>query len=47
MNIGVGMQSSVRIFFEYSASIWALCNMGESYAMCVSMWINSDGLVVT
>lgn len=47
MNVGVGMQTSARIFFEFFASIWALSNLGESFAIAVSMWVSSEGLTVT
>lgn len=47
MNVGVGMQTSARIFFEYSMTIWALCNMGESLAVIFGVWIPSEGLTVT
>lgn len=47
MNVGVGMQTSARIFFEYWATIWALTNFGESLAIIVGSWIRSEGLTVT
>jgi hypothetical protein len=47
MNIGVGMQTSVRIFFEYWATIWALLSMGESFAIIIGSWVTSQGLTVT
>ncbi|KAJ7293859.1 P-loop containing nucleoside triphosphate hydrolase protein [Mycena rebaudengoi] len=33
MNVAVGMQTDARIYFEYSASIWAVLNLGESVAI--------------
>ncbi|KAL7419907.1 hypothetical protein Q5752_005823 [Cryptotrichosporon argae] len=47
MNVGVGMQTSARIYFEYAASIWALLNMGESFAIIFGAWISVEGLTVT
>jgi hypothetical protein len=47
MNVGVGLQTSARIFFEFATTIWALGNMGESAAMIVGAWIQSEGLTVT
>ncbi|ORY27652.1 P-loop containing nucleoside triphosphate hydrolase protein [Naematelia encephala] len=47
MNIAVGMQTSARIYFEYSATIWAMLNMGESFAIIFGTWIHTEGLTVT
>ncbi|WWC68886.1 uncharacterized protein I206_102822 [Kwoniella pini CBS 10737] len=47
MNIGVGMQTSVRIYFEFAVTIWAMVNMGESFAMIFGSWIQTEGLTVT
>jgi len=47
MNVGVGMQTSARIFFEYFTTIWSLTNLGESFAIIVSSWVPSEGLTVT
>ncbi|WVW79872.1 hypothetical protein I302_101842 [Kwoniella bestiolae CBS 10118] len=47
MNIGVGMQTSVRIYFEFAITIWAMVNMGESFAMIFGIWIQTEGLTVT
>lgn len=47
MNVGVGMQTSVRIFFEYFATIWCMHNLGESLAIVVGMWVPSEGVTVT
>ncbi|WWC59875.1 uncharacterized protein I303_102437 [Kwoniella dejecticola CBS 10117] len=47
MNIGVGMQTSVRIYFEFAITIWAMVNMGESFAMIFGSWIQTEGLTVT
>lgn len=47
MNVAVGMQTSVRIYFEYFACTWALVNMGESLSIIVASWLDSEGLTVT
>ncbi|KAK8861246.1 hypothetical protein IAR55_002065 [Kwoniella newhampshirensis] len=47
MNIGVGMQTSARIYFEFAITIWAMVNMGESFAMIFGSWIQTEGLTVT
>ncbi|KAK4686772.1 hypothetical protein P7C73_g3345, partial [Tremellales sp. Uapishka_1] len=47
MNVAVGEQTSARIFFEFSMTIWALQNMGESLAMILGVWISTEGLTVT
>ncbi|KIR40028.1 ABC transporter [Cryptococcus deuterogattii 99/473] len=47
MNVAIGMQTSARIYFEYSISIWAMVNMGESFAMIFGSWIQTEGLTVT
>ncbi|ODN87104.1 ABC transporter [Cryptococcus wingfieldii CBS 7118] len=47
INVGAGMQTSARIYFEFSISIWAMTNMGESYAMILGSWIQTEGLTVT
>jgi hypothetical protein len=47
MNVGVGMQTSARIYFEYSISIWALLNMGESLLLIFGTFIHIEGLTVT
>ncbi|KAL1410291.1 hypothetical protein Q8F55_004297 [Vanrija albida] len=47
MNVGVGMQTSARIYFEFITTIWALLNMGESMALATGMWVRSPGLTVT
>ncbi|WVF67064.1 hypothetical protein IAT40_001808 [Kwoniella sp. CBS 6097] len=47
MNIAVGMQTSVRIYFEFAISIWAMVNMGESFAIIFGSWIQTEGLTVT
>ncbi|WRT65356.1 uncharacterized protein IL334_002299 [Kwoniella shivajii] len=47
MNVGVGMQTSVRIYFEFAITIWAMVNMGESFAMIFGSWIQTEGLTVT
>ncbi|EIW69228.1 hypothetical protein TREMEDRAFT_31078 [Tremella mesenterica DSM 1558] len=47
MNIGVGMQTSARIYFEFATTIFAMTNMGESFAMIFGAWINTEGLTVT
>ncbi|WWD16853.1 hypothetical protein CI109_101285 [Kwoniella shandongensis] len=47
MNIGVGMQTSVRIYFEYAITIWAMVNMGESFTLILGSWIQTEGLTVT
>lgn len=47
MNAGVGMQTSVRIYFEFFSTIWAMHNLGESLALVVGMWVPSEGVTVT
>ncbi|WWC87631.1 uncharacterized protein L201_002521 [Kwoniella dendrophila CBS 6074] len=47
INIGAGMQTSVRIYFEFAITIWAMVNMGESFAMIFGSWIQTEGLTVT
>lgn len=47
MNVGVGMQTSVRIFFEYFVTIFCLLHMGESFSMLFGAWISVEGLTVT
>lgn len=47
MNVGVGMQTSARIYFEFSISIWALLNMGESLLLIFGTFIHIEGLTVT
>lgn len=47
MNVGVGMQTSARIYFEFFASIWTLSSLGSSFAILVGMWVASEGLTVT
>ncbi|OCF32364.1 ABC transporter [Kwoniella heveanensis BCC8398] len=47
MNVAVGMQTSVRIYFEFAISIWAMVNMGESFAIMFGSWIQTEGLTVT
>lgn len=47
MNVAVGMQTSVRIYFEFAVSIWAMINMGESFAVILASWIPVEGLTVT
>ncbi len=47
MNVGVGMQTSARIYFEFSMTIWAMINLGESLAMIFGAWIPTEGLTVT
>ncbi|WVQ94560.1 hypothetical protein IAU59_001640 [Kwoniella sp. CBS 9459] len=47
MNVAVGMQTSVRIYFEFAISIWAMVNMGESFAILFGSWIQTEGLTVT
>ncbi|ORX36262.1 P-loop containing nucleoside triphosphate hydrolase protein [Kockovaella imperatae] len=46
INVGAGMQTSVRIFFEFSLTIWACVNLGESWAMMFGAWIPAEGLTV-
>jgi len=41
------MQTSARIYFEYSISIWALLNMGESLLLIFGTFIHIEGLTVT
>lgn len=47
MNVAVGMQTSARIYFQFSISIWALINMGESLTMIAGSFIYVEGLTVT
>ncbi|WVQ83463.1 hypothetical protein IAT38_005604 [Cryptococcus sp. DSM 104549] len=47
MNVGAGMQTSARIYFEFAIAIWAMVNMGESFAMIFGSWIQTEGLTVT
>lgn len=47
MNVGVGMQTSATIYFEFFACIWCLVNMGESLGLIAASWLNSEGLTVT
>ncbi|WVR04136.1 hypothetical protein IAU60_001135 [Kwoniella sp. DSM 27419] len=47
MNIGVGMQTSARIYFEFAITIWSMVNMGESFAIIFGSWIQTEGLTVT
>ncbi|KAF8688664.1 P-loop containing nucleoside triphosphate hydrolase protein, partial [Rhizoctonia solani] len=46
-NIGAGMQTSPRIFFEYAFSIFALQSNGESFGMIFACITNSLGLSVS
>lgn len=47
MNVAVGLQTSARIYFEFAFTIWAMINMGESFAIVVGSWIAVEGLTVT
>lgn len=47
MNVAVGMQTSARIYFQFSICIWALINMGESLTMIAGSFIAIEGLTVT
>ncbi|KAJ6501512.1 P-loop containing nucleoside triphosphate hydrolase protein [Mycena vitilis] len=47
MNVAVGMQTSARIYFEYSISIWALQSLGESIAIIFGSFFNAMGLAVS
>ena len=47
MNVGVGMQTSARIYFEYSLSIWSMLSMGESFLLIFGTFIHIEGLTVT
>jgi len=47
MNVGVGMQTSARIYFEYSMSIWSMLSMGESFLLIFGTFIHIEGLTVT
>ena len=46
INVGAGMQTSARIYFEYAMTIWAMVNMGESFAIIFATWIPIEGLTV-
>ncbi|KAJ1301061.1 hypothetical protein OPQ81_003479 [Rhizoctonia solani] len=46
-NIGAGMQTSPRIFFEYSFAIFALQSNGESFGIIFASITNSLGLSVS
>lgn len=47
MNVAVGLQTSARIYFEFAVTIWAMVNMGESFAIILATWIPVEGLTVT
>lgn len=47
MNVGVGMQTSVRIYYEFAMTIWAMVNTGESFALIFGAWVPTEGLTVT
>jgi hypothetical protein len=47
MNVAVGLQTSAKIYFEFGMTIWAMVNMGESFAMIFGSWIQIEGLTVT
>ncbi|KAB5589912.1 hypothetical protein CTheo_6655 [Ceratobasidium theobromae] len=46
-NIGAGMQTSPRIFFEYAAAVFALQSNGESFGIMFASITNSLGLSVS
>ncbi|CAE6514119.1 unnamed protein product [Rhizoctonia solani] len=46
-NIGAGMQTSPRIFFEYAFAIFALQSNGESFGIIFACLTNSLGLSVS
>ncbi|QRV93619.1 ABC transporter [Ceratobasidium sp. AG-Ba] len=46
-NIGAGMQTSARIFFEYAFAIFALQSNGESFGIAFACVTNSLGLSVS
>ncbi|KAG8774795.1 hypothetical protein FRC12_001829 [Ceratobasidium sp. 428] len=46
-NIGAGMQTSARIFFEYAVAIFALQSNGESFGIAFACVTNSLGLSVS
>jgi hypothetical protein len=41
------MQTSARIYFEYSLSIWSMLSMGESFLLIFGTFIHIEGLTVT
>lgn len=41
------MQTSARICFEINTTIWAMVNVGESFALICRAWIQTEGLTVT
>ncbi|KAL7410573.1 P-loop containing nucleoside triphosphate hydrolase protein [Mrakia frigida] len=47
MHVGVGMQTSVRIYFEFAISIWSLLSFGESIAICFASFATEMGLAVS
>jgi len=47
MNVAVGLQTSTNIYFEFGMTIWAMVNLGESFAMIFGSWIQIEGLTVT
>ncbi|BEI93776.1 uncharacterized protein CcaverHIS019_0602350 [Cutaneotrichosporon cavernicola] len=47
MHVGVGMQTSASIFFQFFATIWVMQNLGESLCIIVGVWVRSEGLTVT
>ncbi|KAG9121915.1 hypothetical protein FRC07_001937, partial [Ceratobasidium sp. 392] len=46
-NIGAGMQTNARIFFEYAVAIFALQSNGESFGIAFACVTNSLGLSVS
>lgn len=47
MHTATGMQSNVRIFFEFAVAIWAQLSFGESVGIAFASFFDTMGLSVT
>jgi hypothetical protein len=47
MNVAVGLQTSVRIYFEFSTTLLCLLSFGESIAVLFCTFVGQMGLAVS
>jgi hypothetical protein len=47
INVGVGLQSNVRTYFEFVITIWAQISWGESVGIMFCSFSDSLGLSVS
>ena len=47
INVGVGLQSSARTYFEFVVTIWAQISWGESVGILLCSFTDSLGLSVS